>query len=60
MRLEAISQVRPRPSIATISLKTTYLNFCLNLPGVNELIITKPTNLLSITYYYASESGTSY
>ena len=31
----------PQPPIAEISLKITYLNFCSNLPGANEFIISK-------------------
>ena len=27
----------PQPSVTEISLKITYLNFCSNLPGANEL-----------------------
>ena len=37
IRIMAISQEKPQPSIAKISLKITYLNFHWNFPGANEL-----------------------
>ena len=35
--LRAILQEMPQPSVTEISLKITYLKFCSNLPGANEL-----------------------
>ena len=37
LHLRAILQETPQPSVTKISLKITYLKFCSNLPGANEL-----------------------
>ena len=37
IHLRAILQEIPQPSVTEISLKITYLKFCSNLPGANEL-----------------------
>ena len=37
IHLRAILQEIPQPSVTEMSLKITYLKFCSNLPGANEL-----------------------
>ena len=37
IHLSAILQEIPQPSVTEIGLKITYLKFCWNLPGANEL-----------------------
>ena len=50
IHLSAILQEIPQPSLTEISLKITSLNFCSNLPGANEFILSclqiYPTHLL--------------
>ena len=45
IHLRAILQEIPQPSVTAISLKITYLKFCSNLSGANELIISLLSHL---------------
>ena len=45
IHLRAILQEIPQPSVTEISMKITYLKFCSNIPGTNELMACHLTNV---------------
>ena len=56
IHLSAILQEMPQPSVTEISLRTTYLKFCSNLPGTNEFIHLSLGNVAGILKFKFSNS----